>query len=121
MPLSADGAAKIWKAVTAELKKPGAEQQLAMASKAMAADTSEDRIESKKMIARMAWGLVQDTAALKTECEGIQAEEDFIQALAANFLVEPALAARAETYATLGLPPPDESGGSITSRAAGGK
>ena len=59
---------------------------------------------------QVAWGIVQDTPELKAECEGINSEQGFIQALAANFLLAPALEARAETYEALGLPPPDETG-----------
>jgi hypothetical protein len=110
MPLSPDGAAQIWRAVTAELRKPGAEQQVKMARNAMAQDTSTDHIESKKLIGSVAWGIVQDTAELKAACDGIDNLDDFIKALAENFLKEPALGARAETYEALGLPPPDESG-----------
>ena len=57
-----------------------------------------------------AWGIVQDTAELKAACDGIDNLDDFVKALAENFLKEPALGARAETYEALGLPPPDESG-----------
>ena len=53
MSLSPDGAAKIWSAVTAELKKPGMEQQVKMARQAMANDTSTDHIESKAIIAKV--------------------------------------------------------------------
>ena len=70
---------------------------------------------------QVAWGIVQDTAELKAACEGINSEQSFVQALAANFLIEPALSARAATYEALGLPPPDETGGSLTSRIAGPK
>lgn len=117
--LSPENAAKIWDAVTAELSKPGAEQQVKMARAAMAGDTSTDHIESKKMIAKVAFGIVADTAELKTICAHIPDELQFIAALANNFLKEPALTARQKTYEALGLPPPDETGGSLTSRIAG--
>ena len=83
----------------------------------MAADTSEDRLESKKMIAGLAWSYVGDDPATLNPT-GIASVEDFVQALAANFLKEPALSARKSVYECLGLPPPDESGGSMTSRMA---
>ena len=89
-------------------------KQVKMARNAMAQDTSTDQIESKELIGKMAWGLVQDTADLKAECEGIANADDFLKELAANFLKEPALAARAETYDALGLPPPDETGAPLS-------
>lgn len=143
-------AANIWKALTKELRRPGAEGQRKMAAAAMAADTSTDHIESKAIIAKVissaarkspwrrwsaiqrpsfiglgplvsnvvptpcrsqvAYGIVQDTPELNEACSSVKNEQDFIQALAAHFLKEPALSARAETYDTLGLPPPDETG-----------
>ena len=51
--LTPDGAAKVWQAVTAELKKPGQELQVKMARQAMANDTSTDHIESKAIIAKV--------------------------------------------------------------------
>ena len=53
---------------------------------------------------------MQDTPELKEACSKVTSEQAFIQALAAHFLKEPALSARAETYDNLGLPPPDETG-----------
>ena len=56
-----EGAAKIWKAVTKELKKEGMEQQVKMARTAMEQDTSTDHIESKAVIAKVCVGGTQQT------------------------------------------------------------
>ena len=89
-----------------------------MATAAMAGDTSTDHIESKTAIARVAYGMVCDTPELKEECAKVTDESSFIKALADHFLHEPALTARSELYSNLGLPPPDETGGSLTARIA---
>lgn len=51
--ITADTAAKIWQALTKELRRPGAEQQKKMAAAAMANDNSTDHIESKAIIAKV--------------------------------------------------------------------
>ena len=51
--ITTETAANIWKALTKELRRPGAEGQRKMAAAAMAADTSTDRIESKAIIAKV--------------------------------------------------------------------
>jgi hypothetical protein len=86
------------------------------AASAMAQDTSTDHIDSKAIIAKVLYGFYQDEPSLQAGCTGVDSLAAFTQALAHNFLKEPALAARAELYETLGLPPPDETGGSLTSR-----
>merc|ERR1740130_763570 len=86
---------------------------LSQVKKAMAADTSESRMESKKLIAGLAYSYVVDTPEL---APGITTADELIIALAANFLLEPALGERKRVYELLCLPPPDESGGSVTSR-----
>ena len=118
MPLSSEGAAKVWRALQQEFSKPGAEAQMKLVKAAMAADTSEDHIESKEHIAKVAWSIASGDEALMAECVGIEDEAAFVRALAENFLKEPALSARKELYSRLGLPPPDETGGSVTARMA---
>jgi hypothetical protein len=110
----------------------------------MEGDTSTDHIESKAIIAKVLYAYFQSEDALREGCTGIDSLPKFTtvrmpaklvaihacpsqvclsshgymptQAIAANFLVEPALNARKEFYDACGLPPPDESGGSLTSR-----
>ena len=116
--ITVETAAKIWRALSADLLRPGQEQMKKMATAAMAGDTSTDHIESKTAIARVAYGMVCDTPELKEECAKVTDESSFIKALADHFLHEPALTARSELYSNLGLPPPDETGGSLTARIA---
>jgi hypothetical protein len=114
--LSPEQAAAIWRTVHSNLSKfKPDDPQFKQVKAAMAADTSESRMESKTLIASLAWSYVQDCPEM---APGVKSGEELVPALAANFLHEPALGARKQVYAILGLPPPDETGGSVTSRMA---
>ena len=66
--ISAETAAKIWQALTKELRRPGAEQQRKMAASAMAGDTSTDHIESKAIIAKVCAAFSFHVHAITTPC-----------------------------------------------------
>ena len=66
--ITTDTAAKIWQALTRELRKPGAEGQRKMAAAAMAGDTSTDHIESKAIIAKVSVAVVKCEKRRQQSC-----------------------------------------------------
>eukprot|EP00325_Prymnesiales_sp_UTEX-LB-985_P027725 CAMPEP_0174721608 /NCGR_PEP_ID=MMETSP1094-20130205/36660_1 /TAXON_ID=156173 /ORGANISM="Chrysochromulina brevifilum, Strain UTEX LB 985" /LENGTH=121 /DNA_ID=CAMNT_0015922331 /DNA_START=130 /DNA_END=495 /DNA_ORIENTATION=- len=118
--MTPEAAQKIWLMYNDELTAlPDA---LKMAQNSLKADQSLDRYESKTILAKILYVMWKELASdheVKQGCNGINHENEFVTAMAANFLVEPALSARKVVYETLQLPPPDETGGSLTSRLGG--